>query len=198
MDERELIERAVTGDATAERVLYDQHVGNVYRMAYRMTADQAWAEDLTQETFVRAFDRLAEFELRARFSTWLHRIALHTVIDALRRTRRRREQEQAHPELELVAPGLHDPDRTLRLALHAAIDALNEGMRSVLVMHDIEGYTHAEIAEALGVEEGTSKARLSRARARLRQVLVENGTVDPPSPRSARAPRSPHSEEASS
>lgn len=187
MEERELIERAVSGEPAAERALYDQHVGRVYRMAYRMTADEAWAEDLTQEVFVRAFDRLGDFELRARFSTWLHRIALRTVIDGLRRTRRTREHEQSHAELELVAPGRLDPDRTLRLALHAAIDTLDEGMRTVLVMHDIEGYRHAEIAQALGVEEGTSKARLSRARARLREVLGETDRANAHAPRTGEA-----------
>ena len=174
----------MTGDPMAERALYDQHVGRVYRMAYRMTADHATAEDLTQEVFVRAFDRLGSFERRARFSTWLHRIALHTVVDGMRRTRRIRVHEQPHEALASLDKGRLDPDRTLRIALHAAIDGLTDAMRTVLVMHDIEGYTHAEIATALGVEEGTSKARLSRARAHLRSVLADPCSTVPHSPRS--------------
>lgn len=185
MDERELIERAVAGDTAAERALYEQHVGRVYRMAYRMTGDEALAEDFTQEVFVKAFAKLGGFEFRSRLSTWLHSITMSVVLNGLRRVKREREREQGHEDLEQVAGGVPDPDRTLRLALHQAVDTLGDGMRAVLVLHDVEGYTHGEIATALGVEEGTSKARLSRARARLREVLVEMGLHAPRFPQNA-------------
>lgn len=179
MDERQLIERAVAGDPVAERALYEQHVGRVYRMAWRMSGNETLAEDFTQEVFVRAFDRLPEFRFGSRLSTWLHRITMTTVLNGLRKTRRIDEREPGHEDLGVFDRGQEDPDATLRLSLHAAIDDLNEGQRAVFVMHDLEGFTHAEIAAALEIEEGTSKARLSRARARLREVLVASGVVAP-------------------
>jgi RNA polymerase sigma-70 factor (ECF subfamily) len=179
VDERQLIERALAGDPVAERALYEQHVGRVYRMAWRMSGNETLAEDFTQEVFVRAFDRLADFRFGSRFSTWLHRITMTTVLNGLRRTQRIDEREPAREDLTPFDRGREDPDTTLRLSLHQAIDELNEGQRAVLVMHDLEGFTHAEIAGALEIEEGTSKARLSRARSRLREVLVASGVVAP-------------------
>ena len=93
MDERSLIEGALRGEASAERVLYEQHVGRVYRMAHRMTGDATLAEDVTQDVFVRAFASLDRFEGRSRFSTWLHTIALSTTLNALRARKRERDHE---------------------------------------------------------------------------------------------------------
>ena len=174
MDERDLIERAQRGEPAAERALFEQHVGRVIRMAHRMTGDAALAEDIAQDVFVRAFDRLASFEHRARFSTWLHTIAMSVTLNALRKRKRTQDHEHGVEDLEAVHAATLDPDRTLRLALHAAIDTLNDDMRATFVLHDLEGYTHTEIAAVLGVEEGTSKARLSRARAKLREVLSDH------------------------
>jgi len=179
VDERQLIERAVAGDPVAERALYEQHVGRVYRMACRMTGNETLAEDFTQEVFVRAFDRLADFRFGSRFSTWLHTITMTTVLNGLRKTRKIDEREPGHEDLAAFDRGVEDPDTTLRLSLHSAIDQLNDGQRAVFVMHDLEGFTHAEIGEALGIEEGSSKARLSRARAFLRELLVHSGVVAP-------------------
>lgn len=173
MDERHLIERARRGEPAAERALYEQHVGRVYRMAYRMTGDEALAEDVTQDTFVRAFGRLGEFGFRSRFSTWLHAITTSVALNVLRTRRRTRDHERAADDLDRLAVATHDGDRALRIALHRAIDTLNDDMRATFVLHDLEGYTHTEVAEMLGVEEGTSKARLSRARAKLRAVLAD-------------------------
>ena len=179
MEERQLIERAVAGDPVAERAIYEQHVGRVYRMACRMTGNETLAEDFTQEVFVRAFDRLAQFRFQSRLSTWLHTITMSTVLNGLRKTRRIDEREPGHEDLSSFDHGSEDPDATLRISLHEAIDDLNDGQRAVFVMHDLEGFTHAEIGTALGIEEGSSKARLSRARARLRDVLISSGVVAP-------------------
>lgn len=180
MEEHDLIERARRGHPAAERELYERHVGRVMRMAQRMTGDAAMAEDVVQDTFVRAFGSLDRFEGRARFSTWLHAIAMSTCLNALRKRGRTRDHEQPVEAFDGFDRGRDDPDGALRLALHRAIDGLNDDMRATFVMHDLEGFTHPEIAEALGVEVGTSKARLSRARAKLREVLVDE------SPRRAR------------
>jgi RNA polymerase sigma-70 factor (ECF subfamily) len=179
VDERQLIERAVAGDPVAERALYEQHVGRVYRMACRMSGNETLAEDFTQEVFVRAFDRLSEFRFGSRLSTWLHTITMTTVLNGPRKTRRIDQREPAHEDLTPFDRGAEDPDATLKLSLHQAIDGLNDGQRAVFLMHDLEGFTHNEIGTALGIEEGSSKARLSRARAQLREVLVSSGVVAP-------------------
>lgn len=179
MEERQLIERAVAGDPVAQRALYEQHVGRVYRMACRMTGNETFAEDLTQDVFVRVFERLQDFRFGSRLSTWLHTITMSTVLNGLRKSQRIAAREPAHEDPGVFDRGQEDPDTTLRISLHAAIDGLNDSQRPVFVLHDLEGFTHAEIATMLGIEEGTSKARLSRGRARLREVLVQSGVVAP-------------------
>ena len=174
MTERQLINRASKGDAAAERVIYDTHVDRVFRMAYRMTGDEALAEDLTQETFLRAFGNLDRFRGDASLSTWLYAIGMRTVLSGLRKVRRLREREtdlETAPEL----PGRPRRDAELRLLLDEAIDALPEDMRVVFLMHDVEGFKHREIADGLGITDGTSKSRLHRARAWLRDYLARYG-----------------------
>lgn len=173
MDERELIERARAGDPAAERELYEAHVDRVYRLAYRMAGRDDLARDFAQEAFIRAFDKLDGFRGDAAFSTWLHRVTVSVVLNGMRKVKRRREREAP---LEAAAsrgetPRRADPDLAEKLG--RAIDGLDDKYRLVVVMHDIEGYTHEEIGDALGIAAGSSKARLSRARARLRESLAE-------------------------
>lgn len=173
MDERDLIERVRAGDARAERQLYDAHVDRVYRLAYRMAGNDDLAREFTQETFVRAFQRLAGFRGEAALSTWLHAIATSVVLNGLRKVTRFRRREVDLEEAGEVPGSERSADPDLRLKLERAIDALPDKYRMVFVMHDVEGYTHEEIAGALGMETGTSKAQLSRARAKLRESLAE-------------------------
>ena len=174
MNDRHLIQRISQGDPTAERALYDAHVDRVFRLAYRMTGDEALAEDLTQDTFLRAFDRLHEFRGEAALSTWLHTVATRTVLSGLRKIRRLRDREQ---DLEFVPEPRSAPrrDAELRLLLDEAIDALPEEMRLVFLMHDVEGFKHHEIAAGLDLTTGTSKSRLHRARTWLREYLGRVG-----------------------
>ncbi len=170
-DERTLIARAATGDRAASRALYDRHAARVHRLAYRVCGDPDLAEDLTQDVFVKVFRSLGQFRGDAAFSTWVHRIAVTVSLNAMRKVKRLREREtdldEAHQhEFE---PDSIDPDLRARLA--AAIEALPDSVRIALVMHAIEGYTHAEIGEALGIAEGTSKAKVFDARARLKKAL---------------------------
>jgi RNA polymerase sigma-70 factor (ECF subfamily) len=171
-DERALVARAVAGDPGAERALYDLHVERVYRVAFRLAGDDDLARDITQDTFVRAFDRLADFRHDAAFATWLHRIALSVALNTLDKVQRlRRREAPLEDGLAAAAPERRaDPDLRARLA--EAVDALPPGYRTVFVLHDVEGYTHEEIGAALGVRPGTSKAQLFHARARLRQKLA--------------------------
>lgn len=172
MPETDLIAQARRGDVAAERALYDAHVDRVFRLAYRMTGDQHMAEDMTQDTFIRAFDRLADFRGEAAFSTWLHAIAVSVVLNGLRKAKQRRSREADLDEACDVDSGARTAEPDLRDRLRAAIDRLSEGYRTVFLMHDVEGFTHEEIGAALGLAEGSSKARLSRARAMLRESLA--------------------------
>lgn len=173
MDERRLIARVLDGDPVAERELYDTHVDRVYRLAYRMAGDADLAQEFTQETFIRAFDRLKQFRGEAALSTWLHSIAVSVIYNGMRKVRRIHAR---HVDLDDTADVGQNPvgaEPDLRERLAAAIDELPWGYRTVFVMHDIEGYKHEEIAAALGVQVGTSKAQLSRARAKLREALAD-------------------------
>lgn len=173
MTDNELIRRVLAGDEVAERALYDTHVDRVYRLAYRLAGDADLAQDFTQETFVRAFDRLPEFQGRSALSTWLHAITVSVSLNKLRKEKKIREREV---DLEGTAPlyvttRAAEPD--LKDRLKNAIASLPELYRAVFVMYDMEGYTHEEIGNTLGVPVGTSKARLSRAREKLREQLAD-------------------------
>jgi RNA polymerase sigma-70 factor (ECF subfamily) len=167
-----LVSRVLDGDPAAERELYDTHVDRVYRLAHRMVGDPHLAEEYTQETFIRVFDRLGSFRGEAALSTWITAIALSVIYNGLRKVKRFRERERDLDSAAPVAAPRTDAEPDLKQRLAAAIDALPEGYRTVFVMHDVEGYTHEEIAASLGVQEGTSKAQLSRARAKLRTSLA--------------------------
>jgi RNA polymerase sigma-70 factor (ECF subfamily) len=171
-EERALVARAVAGDPAAERALYDAHVGRVYRLAFRLTGDDDHARDITQDTFVRAFDRLPTFRHDAAFATWLHRIALSVALNAVAKVQRIRHREAPLEEGFDAADPAPVGDADLRARLAHAVDALPPGYRAVFLLHDVEGYTHEEIGAALGVRPGTSKAQLFHARARLRAQLA--------------------------
>lgn len=174
MDERQLIQRVLAGDAAAERDLYDAHVDRVYRLCHRMANGEGdLAQDFTQETFVRAFDRLGTFRGDAALSTWLHAIAVSVSLNGMRRVKRVRERETELDVVGDVGATTRNAEPDLKSRLRGAIDALPERYKVVFVMYDMEGYTHEEIGQALDMPAGTSKARLSRARARLREALAE-------------------------
>lgn len=162
------------GDVAAERALYDAHVERIYRVMHRMAGDGDLAADFTQETFIRAFQRLEQFRGESSLATWLHTIAVSVALNGMRKVKRLRfRTESMDSAAELPAKGTSGGlTSDLRSRLHAAIDALSEKLRPVFVMHDVEGYTHEEIAGALGIPVGTSKARLFDARARLRLALA--------------------------
>ncbi len=173
MDQQQLIARVLAGDAAAERALYDAHVDRVYRLAYRLAGDADLAQDYTQETFIRAFERLSGFRGEAALSTWLTSIAVSVVLNGLRKIKRFHQREVDIELAEPVSGGPRPAEPDLKVRLTQAIDDLPDGYRSVFVLHDVEGYTHEEIGAALGVQIGTSKAQLSRARAKLREALAD-------------------------
>lgn len=170
--EPELIARVVAGDRLAARELYDAQSPRVFRLAYRLTGDEDLAREMTQETFVRAFAQLDKFRGESALSTWLHRVTLSVTSNAMRKVKRFREREADLDEALTISSPAREADIDLKESLHKAIDELPEIYRTTLVMHDVEGYTHDEIASALGVAEGTCKSRLSVARAQLREKLA--------------------------
>jgi RNA polymerase sigma-70 factor, ECF subfamily len=173
VEERELIRRVLAGDPVAERAMYEAHVDRVFRLVYRMTGDLDRAQDYTQETFIRGFNRLAEFRGEAALSTWLGSIAISITLNGLRKVRRLSEREVPLDDVVHPSRGSREAEPDLKTRMTKAIDELPEGYRAVFVMHDVEGYTHEEIASSLGVHPGTSKAQLFRARARLREALAD-------------------------
>src|SRR6476646_9752500 len=171
VNETQLIARVIAGDRLAGRTLYDTHAPRVYSLAYRLSGDAEKAREFTQDTFIRAFARLSQFRGDAAFSTWLHRIVVSVVSNA-RRSEIRFGREVAIDEANLIEASAPEAEPDLRESIARAVENLSEAYRTTLIMHDIEGYTHAEIAGILGVPEGTSKSRLSAARAQLREVLA--------------------------
>ncbi len=172
MSATDLVGRVLAGDPLAERELYDLHVDRVYRLAFRLTGDSELAADCTQEAFIRIFDRLATFRGEAALSTWITSVAYSVIYNALRKTKRFRENSVDFDLIEIPVPALPNGEPDLKASLDRAVAGLPDGYRTVFVMHDVEGYTHGEIARSLGIQEGTSKAQLSRARSKLRQALA--------------------------
>jgi RNA polymerase sigma-70 factor (ECF subfamily) len=165
------IRLAVAGDTDAFGRLYRAHVGRVYAVCLRLEGDAARAEELTQDVFVRAWEALPGFRGESAFGTWLHRLAVNVVLGDRRAAWRRDRRVVAVEEPEaLERPRELDPG--LALDLEDAIASLPPGARAVFVLHDMEGYQHAEIAAMTGIAEGTSKAQLFRARRLLRERLA--------------------------
>jgi RNA polymerase sigma-70 factor (ECF subfamily) len=171
VNESQLIARVIAGDRLAGRTLYDTHAPRVFSLAYRLTGDAEKAKEFTQDTFIRAFSRLSQFRGDAAFSTWLHRIVV-TVVSNARRSEVRTSREVALDEASSIEAGAPEAEPDLKECIARAVERLSEAYRLTLILHDIEGYTHAEIAAILGVPEGTCKSRLSAARAQLRQDLA--------------------------
>jgi RNA polymerase sigma-70 factor (ECF subfamily) len=172
LNDGELVARVLNRDPAAEREMYDSNVDRVFRLAYRMTGDEIMAEDYTQETFIRAFDKLDGFEGRSALSTWIHSIAVSVILSGLRKVKRLRNREAEMDEVTERTAGLAGADVELKIRLHQAIDALPDDLRMTFIMHDIEGYKHDEIAEVFDAPTGTIKSRLSRARQALRDDLA--------------------------
>lgn len=168
-----LVRRACGGDESAFAEVYRRHVGRVYAVCLRLVRERARAEELTQDAFVRCWERLDQYRGDSAFGTWLYRLAVNVVFEASRRDRRREDRVQIMDDPALVAPANDQPARTagLGLDLEQAIAALPSGAREVFVLFDIEGYSHDEIAEMTGIAVGTSKAQLFRARRLLRGRL---------------------------
>jgi len=170
--EASLVRRAQAGEILAFEDLYRQHVGRVHALCLRMSRSPSEAEELTQRTFVRVWERLGSFRAESKLSTWLYRIAVNVVLEE-RRSRDRRESRivpEDPTDLERTAADRSGGGEDSR-DLEKAIRGLPPAARMVFVLHDIEGYKHHEIARLTGRATGTCKAQLHRARRLLREAL---------------------------
>lgn len=169
---RRLVARAQAGDAAAFELLYRDNVGRIFALCRRLCGDEAEAEEMTQESFVRAFERLDLFRGDSAFSTWLHRLAVNVVLGKWRGNSRYRQRVLPIEDFEAFE-ALMPPtkDGAAAIDLERAIRLLPKGARTIFVLHDIEGHLHSEIAELTGLAIGTCKAQLHRARRLLREAL---------------------------
>ena len=166
-----LVHRAQNGDQAAFEQLYREHVGRVYAICLRIVANAPRAQELTQDAFVRAWRMIGTFRGESAFSSWLYRLTVNVVWGDLRAKRRRTARV-------MITDDLTPYDKTENMSmpgtavdLENAIAALPPQARTIFVLHDVEGYRHEEIAELMGLSEGTSKSQLHRARKLLRETL---------------------------
>jgi RNA polymerase sigma-70 factor (ECF subfamily) len=177
LDEREheanLVDAARQGDSAAFESLYRSNRNRIYGLLWRLCGgDAALAEDMLQEAFVRAWQKLHSFRGESRFGTWLHRLSANVALSDRRIRLRRVQREVSLDEsVERTAIGERDVFADKRMDLEKAITRLPERARSVLILYDVEGYRHQEIAEMTGMAVGSSKAQLHRARKILREEL---------------------------
>lgn len=172
-DEEVWIKRAQRADARAFEALYRLHVDKVYGLCLRMTGNVAEAEDCVQEAFIQAWNKMKKFRGDSAFSTWLHRVAVNTVLGRIRKSKRDQDRLQLVAEQQEAPVTMGDTGEMRDLA--AAVDRLPEGARHVFVLNAVYGYSHNEAAGMLGIAVGTSKAQLHRAKRLLAQQLEAQG-----------------------
>ena len=165
------IRRAVNGDESALRAIWTQHAPRIDALVRRLVGDPDQAADVAQEVWIQIFRALPGYRGDSQFSTWAHRIAVNRTLNALRSLRRVSKAEVDIEEDSFSVE--HDGDRSmLAQTIDEAVQKLSPGARHVFVLHDVEGYTHEEIATELGITSGGSKSQLFKARAKLRRLLA--------------------------
>src|SRR5262245_45267299 len=174
-----LVARCREGDLGAFEELYRAHAGRLYSLAMRMLGNAADAEDLLQEIFLSAHRKLESFRGDAALGTWLYRLATNQILDHVRsRAARAGQMTDGLDDVSVIADakGHRLADRAIdRIDLERALGELPEGCRAAFVLHDVEGLEHKEIAQVLGIAEGTSKSQVHKARLRLRGLLQRHG-----------------------
>ena len=176
-----LISRAIQGDERALRLLWSQHAPHIDAVVRRLVGDPEQAADIAQDVWMQIFRALPGFRGDAQFGTWAHRIAVNRTLNALRKSRRIAKVETAIEE-DTAAVEIDGDRAFLATSIEQATARLPEGARMVFLLHDVEGYTHEDIARELGITPGASKSQLFKARAKLRRLLAH--LVDVPKPAS--------------
>ena len=171
MDDRTLVQQSPVGDRGAFEQIYRRHVSRVYTFLVWTAADEHEAEDLTQEVFIKAWKNLPHFRYESSLSTWLTRIAINAYRARRRTLTRRINRETTAFEICSDAQSDSEGSREALIDLAAAIRGLPRRAKSVLILYEIQGRRHAEIASIMGISEGTSKAQLNRAKRLLRKEL---------------------------
>lgn len=173
-DEKELISACKEGNRVAFETLYKRYAGRLLAMASRYTHTSFEAEDIVQETFIRVFQRIGQYEHKGSFEGWLKRILVTTAINHYHSTKKEREQEDVQ-DMELQDQAAEEViDKISADELLGFIQQLPQGYRMVFNLYVLEGYTHKEIAALMEVEEGTSKSQLSKARNMLKELLLKH------------------------
>ncbi len=184
-EEHALVRQVLEGDGEAYRVLVERYQDRIYYVCYGFVRNQEDARDLAQESFVKAYRNLPGFEFRSKFYSWLARIATNLCIDWLRRKKVRKAEEfdesiAAHESAGVLSMAHYknDPRRAvesnqLRVRLMAAIEELPDQQRQAIVLREIDGLPYRDIAEIMGIPEGTVMSRLYYARKKLQQALAE-------------------------
>jgi len=170
LDEQRLIDGVRRGDREAQREVYSRTSERIYRLLLRMTRNPDDAFDLAQETYIRAFTHIAQFDGRSAFSTWLCGIAVHEGLQFLRRTTQRRTRE-SNPSAAPTDPASDNNQLSKRIDIEEALAAVGDEDKAILLLRYQEGLDYAAIAEIAGCPQGTVASRLSRARDRLRELL---------------------------
>ena len=181
----DLIRRAQEGDSEAFGDLFQAHKSRIYSVCLRMTSNAAEAEDLTQDAFLQAFRKIAKFRRDSAFSTWIHRIAVNTVLMHFRKRllcNVSMDEPQSNRDGAKVRREYGTRDRTLagcidRVTLARVMKQLPAGYRTIFLLHEVEGYEHQEIAEMLSCSVGNSKSQLYKAKMRFRELLAPSPTA---------------------
>jgi len=197
--ERSLVQRAQSGDEQAFATLFQLHKKRVYSVCLLMTKDIAEAEDLTQEAFLQVFRSVGSFRGDSAFSTWLHRIAVNTVLMHFRKKSLSQvslDEPYSNSDGAKIRREYGTKDNRLagcvdRVALASAIKELPHGYRTIFLLHEVEGYEHQEIAEMLGCSVGNSKSQLHKAKLRIRELLAQSPEARPATMREQRASMTP-------
>ncbi len=174
-DDSEDVALAATGDRRAFERLYRLHVNRVFSVCTRMCGSRVRGEELTQDVFVRAWEKLPQYRGEAAFSTWIHRVAVNIVLTDRKnegRNKNRIVEDESESGETPVQRASVMPMHGDRMDLNQAIAKLPAGARQIFVLHDVQGYKHEEIAEMCGITAGGSKAQLHRARLLLREALT--------------------------
>lgn len=172
-DESDLVARCQAGDVEAFEAVYRQHAPRIYALASRMAGSHDAGEDLLQEIFLQAHRKLGSFKGDASLGTWLYRLAVNHCLDFVRS--RRAKMEKITDTLDgerSIEPAARIESPIARIDLERALEQLPEGCREAFVLHDVEGFDHREVAEMLGIAEGTSKSQVFKARMKLRAALA--------------------------
>ncbi|MBC7933575.1 MAG: sigma-70 family RNA polymerase sigma factor [Rubrivivax sp.] len=173
----ELAQKAAAGDGSAFEELYRRHYRRVYALTLRMMGNPTEAEDMTQDVFLQLFNKVGMFRGESAFTTWLHRMTVNQVLMHFRKKSTRSEllTDEGETPVQIVQ-GTANPGAMPvidRISLERALNDLPVGYRTVFVLHDVEGYEHYEVAQMLGIAEGTSKSQLHKARLKLRQLIKQ-------------------------